>query len=91
MPIATGNTSRRHSIAKNVAKAATAHPAIDEQRHGRRRFGDREVPADRHKPEQAASADQEHDDAGIGKARNSQRDARASEVDSAIEDMCAGD
>jgi hypothetical protein len=71
-----------------VPKAATEHPAaIMSQRRRWRRLGDREVSADRRKPEQTAGADQEHDDAGIGKARESQRDLRASKVNGAIEDV----
>jgi len=48
------------------------------------------VCADRREPEEAAGTDQEHDDAGVGQARDSQRDARASEVDTTVEDMRPG-
>jgi hypothetical protein len=68
MPTAIRNVSRRHGIEKKVPKHATAHPAaITSMNNGT--GGDdpanREVCADRREPEQAAGADQEHNDAGI--------------------------
>src|ERR1700730_9516397 len=90
MPAAIGNASRRHGIEKKVPKEATGHPvAITSLTKGTggddpaiARFAPTAV-----NPREAAGADQEHDDAGIGQARDSQRDARASEVDGTVEDM----
>ena len=94
MPTAIGNASRRHGIEKKVPKEATAHPAAITsmtKRHGRRRSGHRKICADGREPEQAAGADQQHDDAGIGQTHDSQRDTRTSEVDGTVEDMRTGD
>jgi hypothetical protein len=90
MPAAIGNASRRHGIEKKVPKEATAHPAaITSMTKGTggedsaiARFAPAAV-----NPEEAAGADQEHDDAGIGEAHDSQRDARTSQVDGTIEDV----
>jgi hypothetical protein len=66
-PAAIGNASRRYGIEKKVPNEATAHPAaITSMTY-------RKICADGREPEQEAGADQEHDDAGIRQARDSQR------------------
>src|SRR6266436_5804444 len=90
MPTAIGNASRRPGIEKKVPKEATAHPAaITSMIEGTggddpaiARFAPTAV-----NPNRPPAQIQEHDDAGVGQARDSQRHARASEVDGTVADM----
>src|SRR3981189_2317546 len=84
-------TPRHREESAKGGDGASCCNHVDDQGHGWRWSGYREVCADRREPEEAAGTDQEHDDAGIRQARDSQRDARASEVDTTVEDMRTGD
>ena len=93
MPTAIGNGSRRHGIEKKVPNAATADPVrnhVSDQRRRRQRSGSRKGCTGDDEPEPEPGADHQHEDARIGQARDAERDARAREIDSAVEEMRTG-